>query len=343
MRHVSPQLAAVLLAAFSAAPARTAEVDPLLPKDAEQVVQVNVKQVVGSDIFKKYALGRIQKGLQSDEAKKQLELFGIDPLKDVEKLTVAIWDDKDPRNVKTVAIARGKFNLEKLFDGVNEHAKLTPDRVSLEDVEDGDESWKLVKVMPDRGDKAFYVGVASETTVVGATDAKLVTAALNAAKKKEKAKLGKEMTNLVLKQDDKASLFYCSVVEGRIEVDKIPEGTFAPLAAFGIDGDKLKQQLAAMSTFAATLRVGKEVGVELTAGMKDEDTAEEFGGASSNLSKLIDTAKNFLPLVGSREPKMELAVADISKTIKSKVKGKDVTVSVTFTADAIGKMFSGDE
>ena len=74
-----------------------------------------------------------------------------------------------------------------------------------------------------------------------------------------------------------------------------------------------------------------------------EDTAEEFGGEKSNLSRLIDTAKNFLPLLSSREPKMELAVADISKTLKSKVKGKDVTVSVTFTPDAIGKAFGEDE
>jgi hypothetical protein len=343
MCRISHLLCATLLVAFTAVSVRSAEVEPLLPKEAEQVFQANIKQIVGSDIFKKYAQGRIEKATQNDEVKKQFEMFGIDPFKDVEKVTVSTWNNKDPLNLKALIIIRGKFDVNKLFDGVSEHAKMTPDRLSIENVEDGDESWKVVKVTPDRGGKPFFVSVANDTTIVGGSEAKLVTTALNAAKNKEKSKLSKEMSALVLKQDEKASLFYCSVMEGQIEVDRIPDGVFDPLKAFGIDGDVLKKQIAAISTFAVTLRVGKEVGVELTAGMKDEDTAEEFGGEKSNLSRLIDTAKNFLPLLSGREPKMELIVADISKTIKSKVKGKDVIVSVTFTAEAIGKAVGEDE
>jgi hypothetical protein len=341
MRRSLCLLIAAVLA--SAAPvAHAAEVDPLLPKDSTQVVQVNVKQILQSDVFKKNFLGRVQKGMENEEVKRQFELFGIDPFKDVEKVVVGI-SGKDPSDTKVLAVLRGKFNPEKLFEGVQEHASRTPDRVSLEDVEDGDEKWKLVKVSPDRGGKPFYVSLASDTTLVAGNDSTLVTTALNAAKKKERAKLDKDMAALVLKQEEKASLFYCTLTAGRIETDKIPEQAFDPLKVFGIDGEVLKRQIAAISSFAVTVRLGKEVGVEVVAGMKDEDTAEEFGGAKSNLSKLVDTAKAFLPLAGNQSPKSKPLIDDVMKTLTTKVKGKDVTATVTVTADAVASAFSEDE
>ena len=325
----------------SAVSVRAAEVDPLLPKETEQVYQINVKQIVDSDVFKKNFLGRIQKAMGRDEVKKQFELFGVDPLKDLERVTVGI-SGKGSTDIKVVAILRGKFNAEKLFEGVQEHATRTPDRVTFEDVEEGGEKWKLVKVVADT-DKPFYVSVANATTLVVGMDNKQVVAALTAAKKNERPKLNKELTALVLKQDDKASLYYCSVVEGRMELDKIPEGAFDPLKSFGIDGDVLKKQLGTMSTIAFTVRLGKEVGVSVTAGMKDEDSAEEFGGQSSTLSKLIDTGKTFLPLAAGQQPKMKLLIDDLVKTTVTKVKGKDVNVTLTVTAASIESAFKEDE
>jgi hypothetical protein len=332
-------LLAVLVAC--AATARGGEVDPLLPKETEQVFQFNVKQIVDSDVFKKNFLARIQKQMEKDEVKKQFELFGVDPLKDVEKITVGIAG-KGPKDTQMMAVLRGKFDAERLFEGVQEHATRTPDKVSFEDVEDGGEKWKLVKVSADK-DRPIYVSVANATTLVAGLDSKQVAAALTAAKKNDRPKLSKELTALVLKQDDKASVNYCSVVEGRMELDKVPEGAFDPVKAFGIDPDVLKKHLGAMSTIAFTVRLGKEVGVNVTAGMKDEDTAEEFGGQSSTLSKLIDAGKTFLPLLAGQQPKAKLFVDDLVKTTTTKVKGKDVTVLVTLTAAAIEALFREDE
>lgn len=325
----------------SAVSVRAAEVDPLLPKETEQVYQINIKQVVDSDVFKKNFLGRVQKEMQKEEVKRQFELFGVDPLKDVEKATVGIWG-KDPRNIQTLIVLRGKFDGEKLFEGVQEHATRTPDRVSLEDVEDGGEKWKLVKVTMDK-ERSMYVSLANATTLVAGMDAKQVAASLTAAKKNERPKLSKELTALVLRQDDKASLYYCSVVEGRMELDKIPENAFDPLKAFGIDGEVLKKQLGTMSTIAFAVRLGKEVGVSVTAGMKDDDSAEEFGGQSSTLSKLIDTGKTFLPLTAGSQPKMKAVIDDLVKTTATKAKGKDVIVTLSVTAAAIEAMFKEDE
>src|SRR4051794_16869273 len=78
-----------VLALALAAPARAAELDRLVPSDAEQVVIVNVQQILGSDLVKKYALPQIEKQLQDNDAIKQLQkLTGFDPFKDVTSMII---------------------------------------------------------------------------------------------------------------------------------------------------------------------------------------------------------------------------------------------------------------
>jgi hypothetical protein len=337
MRRISRGLLAAVLAVSVAAAARSADVDPLLPKETEQVVHVNVKQILESDIVKTYALGQIKQAMQGEDVKKQLEALGLDPLKDVEKLTVGFWG-KDQSDMNAVVVLRGKFDPKKIFESAKAEAAKSPDKLSIEDEGDA----KLVKIANDSG-KPFFLTVADDKVVIGGTDKKLVAAALDGFNKKEKAKLGKELTALVLKQDDKASMYFCGVVEGKIDADKIPDDAFNQLKAFGIDGEAMKKQISAMSTVAMTLRLGKEVAMDITMGMKDEDTAEEFGGKKGSLTKLIETGKQFLPLLGGQQPKAKGLIDDVSKTLTSKVKGKDVTLSVAVTADAIGSAVGKDE
>lgn len=338
MRSLSRVLFAVLM---TSALAGAAEVDPLLPKDTEQVYQINIKQIVGSDVFKQNFLGPLQKAMEGDEVKRQLELFGVDPLKDLETATVGLWG-KRPAEMNVLVILRGKLDTGKLFDGVQEHASMRPDQVSFEDVEDGGEKWKLVKLGFDPR-RPMYVSVANAGTLIAGTDSKQVAAALTAAKTNARAQLSKELSALVLKQDAKASLYYCSIVEGRMDLDKIPPNAFDPLKAFGVEPDVLKKQLGTISTLAFTVRLGKEVGLNVTAGMKDADAAEVFGGQDSTLSKLIDTGKTFLPLLAGQEPKAKLLVDDLVATTATKAKGTDVSVTATVTLEAIASAFSQDE
>lgn len=335
MRRISRCLLLAVAVVVSATTTRAAEVDKLLPKETEQVVHVNVKQILDSDIIKKYALGQIKQAMQGEEVQKQLSTLGLDPLKDIETLTAGIWG-KDQSDMNAVAILRGKFDAKKLFDSAKEQASKTPDKVSIE--EEGD--FKMVKIIGDK-DKPFFVSVADGTTIIGGSDKKLVTGSLTAFNKKDKAQLSKSLSDLVLKQDDKASVYFCGVVDGKL--GDIPDGAFDQLGAIGVNGAAMKKQLQGMSTMAATVRLGKEVALDITMGMKDEDSAEEFGGKAGNLTKLVDAAKTFLPLAAGQQPKAKPLIDDVVKTLESKVKGKDVTIKVAVTADAIGSAAGKDE
>src|SRR5262249_36270471 len=77
-------LALVFSAALHVAPARAAEISKFLPNDTEVVLNVNVKQVLDSPLFKKHLLQQVKTFLKNNaDAEKMLDALGFDPLKDV--------------------------------------------------------------------------------------------------------------------------------------------------------------------------------------------------------------------------------------------------------------------
>ena len=318
-----------LVAALATAPtARAAEVDPLLPADTEGVVRVNVKQMLGSDLMKKYAVPKLKEAMKAGEAAAMLEKLGLDPLKDIDTATIGLWGT-DPQEMKFVGVLRGTFDADKMMKAAAEFAPASDGKMSV--VEEG--GFKMVKFVGDG--KPAYASVADGKTIVMGSDKKFVANSLTAKKDGAKAKLSKELTALVLKQDEKASMFICGMTDGKFNnlpgnIDGIP----------GINGEQLKQQLSKMANAVMTVRLGKDVTLEITAGMKDADAADGFGG---NIGALIDLAKNFIPIAaGNAPPQFQPLIADVTKTLKHSIKKTDVTLSLKLSADALSKL-SADE
>lgn len=330
-----------LVAAFLAAAvtsARAAEVDALLPKETEQVVFVNFKQVLDSDIVKKYAMGQIKQAMAGEDVKAYLEAAGLDPMKDIDKATVGFWGSTGD-DMKAVGVLRGKFDAKKLFDSAKAQADMEKGKVEIiTEKVDGAEVVLVKFINEGDKEKGFYVNVADSATLIGATSKKLALDAVASFNKKEKAKLSKELTALVLKQDEKASMFYCMITEGKFK--DVPAEGFNGLKQVGVDGEKLKEQLEKMNTMSITVRVGKEIKLDAIMGMKDADSAEEFNGS---LGKLIDTANTFLPFIGNMQPKAKGLIDDLTKTLKAKAKDKDVTLTLALQAESIGSAMGKDE
>lgn len=320
-------LAAAALAA-PVAPARAAEVDALLPAETEAVIYVNVRQILDSELVKEFALGQLKQALQGEDAQKMTKQLGIDPLKDIDTLVAGTWG-KDPKNMQGLAVLYGKFNPEKLFAAAKTAAEDKPGEVDI--VSEG--KYKLVKFTPKKDDqKPIFVAVADEETVVASNDPKVVVAAVQTNEKDNpKPVLMKPLAALVLAQDDKASMYMCGLTEGKVDV---PPNLNLP----GVDGAKLAKQLETMQNVAVTLRVTKDIALEIGMGMKDEDAADDFAGS---VDQLIGTAKTFLPFIAGNQPQAKPLVDDVTKTLKSKVKEKTVNVTVSLTADSLKKVASG--
>lgn len=331
MRCVSRIVMVALFATAFAAPSRAAEVDNLLPKETEFVVQVNVKQMLEADIIKKYALAQMKQTLEGKDAAKILKDLGLDPMKDIEKVTMGLWG-KGQDDMNGVFIARGTFDAKKIMEAAQNAAKDMADKVSI--VKEGE--LELIKFTGDNG-KPGYIAVQEGKPIIAGTDKKLVVAAVAAHDDKAKPALSKTLTALVLKQDAKASMFFCGITEGK--VGEIP-GDFSQLKALGIDGDKIKAGLGKMNTMGLTINLGKEVNLAIKLGMKDNDSADDFG---AELTKLVTAAKTFLPLAAGMQPQFKALIEDVSKTLDSVSKEKDVVITVKVSAEAIGKAAGSED
>jgi hypothetical protein len=314
--------AAVAVLAGTAPTARAAEVDKLLPADSEYVVAVNVRQVLDSDIIKKYALGQIKDFLAGGDAQKFLKDLGLDPLKDVDRV-VAGASGTDQNDFKGLAIIHGKFNPTKLYQAAEAQTKKDPDHFSM--VKDGADV--MFKIQPDQGNP-FYGTVVNETTVVVGTDKKLVGAALAASTGDKKPAINKDLAALISRMDDKSSLYLCALTKDKLDKLKLPPGAGA--------APNIKDQLGKLDSVSAAVRVSGDVSFDVTLGMADDDAAGEMG---KTVDDGIQQIKGLLPFLVANDPKMK-PLADAAKSLKSFTKGKSVSITGMLPGDAIGKLIN---
>jgi len=328
----SPRLLAAALVVGLAAPARAAEPDQLLPPGTDTVAVVNVKQLLGSDIVKKYALEQIKQMLDGQDAKQLLGSLGLDPLKDIEQVVVASIDTKIPPqpDAKFIIIAHGKFDADKILKTVEAESKKNPDALSV--VKDGNVS--IVKIQTDGGRMTFYAGVASDRTVVASNDKKYVTDAMTAAGGTKPAAVKKELADLLKKTDDKASVYAVSLLKGKLGDLKIPGGGNLPIKL-----DDIEKALPNIETVAVAVKVGTDVTMEVTIGMKDDAAATDMQKAVDGLLKDL---KPLVQLAAAAEPKAK-PLPDILASIKVGSKNKDVTLSGIVTGANIGQFINPNQ
>jgi len=312
--------AAVVLAGL-APTARAAEVDKLLPADSEYVIAVNVRQIVDSEIIKKYALGQIKDFLAGGDAQKFLKDLGLDPLKDIDRVIVGA-SGTDQNDFKGLAVVRGKFNPEKLYAAAEAQTKKDPDHFSL--VKDGADV--MFKFQPDQGNPV-YGTVVNDSTVVVASDKKLVSAALAASSGDKKPAVNKDLAALISRMDDKSSLYLCALTKDKLNKLKLPQGG-APA--------NIKDQLGKLDTVAASLRISADISFDVSLGMADDASADEMG---KTVDDGIQQIKGLLPFLVANNPQLK-PLADAAKSLKSGVKGKTVSISGKLPGDAIGQLIN---
>lgn len=327
--------AVVAVTGLSLGTARAAEPDPLLPSDTTGIVYMNFRQVLDSDLMKKFALEQMKQALEGEDAQKMLKQLGLDPLKDIDRATIGFWG-QGPDDMNFLAVVRGKFDPEKLFNAIKAEAGKNPDKVSL--VKKG--KYTLVKMAnenPGPGQpKEAYAAVADEKTIVfGSKDTITVAAIEKAEKGTTKTELNRQMTALMLKMDEKATMYMCGLNTSK-EVPVLPP----QVGQIFDDPEKLAKQLSKIENVSVTLRITEDVGLELSAGMKSTEDASDFG---DTMNDLVNKAKAFLPFIGGSQPNMKQLATELGKTLKASSKDKDVTISLKLSSKAIAAAAGKDD
>jgi hypothetical protein len=319
----------VIVTGFSTASARAAEPDKLLPASSDSVLQVNVRQILDSDISKKYALEPLKQLLDGNDAKKILTELGLDPLKDIDQLIMGgSGTSKD--DAKVLFIVHGKFNVDKLMNAAETQTKKDPDSYSK--IKEGNTT--IYKALFPNTDQPVYAAILDENTIVAATEKKMITTAVKANDGNEPANIKGELATLIKKIDSKSSIFAATIVKGKLDEVKIPGGGNLP-----VDLTAFQDLIPKIETLSFAVQVKSDVNVEITLGMKNENAAGDFQTAFDEFMKQV---KPLIQIAGAAEPRAK-PVIDILGTIKSSTKNKDVIIVGKVTGANIAKMVNPDD
>jgi hypothetical protein len=132
--------------------------------------------------------------------------------------------------------------------------------------------------------------------------------------------------------DEKASISACALVKGKLDDVNIPPG--AP-----VDLTKFQDLLPKMETMSMTLRIGKDIKLEMSMGMANDDAADEMSKAVKNL---LNDVKPLLQLAVAADPRTK-PLTDVVNSIKVNSKSKEVILTGEISEANIQRMIKPDD
>jgi hypothetical protein len=308
-------LALTLIALGSLVPARAAEVSPYLPNDSQIVWSMNVKQILDSELVKKYAMEHIKNALKENgEVQRIMEQLGFDPLKDVTAVTGASMSIENAKD-KSVLVIQGRFDLAKFEAKAAEAAKEAKDNLKIHTVG----SHKVYEVIPKDNKDNFFVGLIDSSNLVAAPTKEFVVDAFDKKAGKKKAELKKELSDLLAKVDSRKSL---SVAALGAALGKVPANDESTKAAL----EKLKN-------VSGGITISDDVKLEFVFNSKDADGAKEMNKV---VNGGIAQAKGIVGLFAAQQPALA-PVMDVLNTFKVKLKENETVLTGEVNKELIEK------
>lgn len=310
----------LLVVGLTAAPVQSAVIDKYLPEDTEFIFTVNFRQIIDSDLFKKYALEPAKEALKdTDMVSDVLKDLGFDPFKDLNKLIVASPGGNDQD--KGLIIVHGRFDLDKFKAKGEEAAKGNPEILKIHKVPGTNHV--LYEVTLPEVPTPLFVALATEKTLLLSPGKDYIVDAL---KGKDKPVLkNKEFQAVLEKMDPKQSLSLAVVRSAwdKTEIAGIP----------GVPGDALKDGLNSLEALGGGITISDDINLELVGSAKTAKAAKELN------QKINDGLNLGLGVLGlaAAQTKELTPLIDVVKSIKSTARDKTITLKAQISADLIEK------
>jgi hypothetical protein len=324
LKHILGLALATLLLA---APVRAADVDPYLPADTEGVVSINLRQILGSALVKQVGgVDIIRNALRSqEEVNALLKELMFDPLKDVDRITIA--GPSSGETDKGLVIIRGRFNVEKFRARAEKAAKNNKDQLKVRKVKDprgGEHTVYEFNVVPPQGGAAqtIFAGIPSKNILLAAPSLDYLVDAMRVKPDATKITLkNKAFATLLTRLDDKQSVSFTSVMT-EAALKQIPAE---------IPAADLLKKLTAISG-GITLTDGFKL--EVMAATKQAADAKALG---AKINEGLNAALILVGIAAMNEPKLA-PVMDLVKSLKTSVKDTTVTVKGEVSGEMLQKL-----
>jgi hypothetical protein len=306
-------LFAACLVALPAA-AHAADPIPYLPAETDAVLTIEARKVADSELGKKVGADLIKELVEAYKpAATALKATGLDPMKDIEVITVGLDLDKtDPP--KPFALFEGKFDARKVEANVTAYMK---DHKELTAVTIGGKSaYKMAGAKPV---DTMFAAVIDDTKLVVAPSETDLSGAFDAAAGTRKAMISKELA-WVLGAKSPAPIFLRAWVKGKFDHLNIPN-------------DKLQAAVRGVDWATVAIGVTKDLSVTAILNTPDEASAQKL---SDLLGAMVGLVR--LQIMAAAEDQPELRpVAELLKATRVAPSGKTVVAHGVVKGEAIEK------
>jgi len=296
----------LLLLAIGAMPVHAADTDKLLPDDTEVVVSVNVKQLLTAPVLQPLLAKVKEKVAGVGELAKAQEEIGFDPMRDVERVTLAMGRDQR----KVLVLVQGTFNAEKIHAKAPAVAKEKKDILKINSVG----SYTIYEVKPPEENRPMFLAVVDNGLLVLSQDQATVVDALERKAGKKTAVLKKDLQELLTKTETQPSITLTALT--------------GPLAATGLPVvEKIK-------TIVGNLAITDEVKVELVFTTRE---AKDAKSVAAELNENLEQVKALVENAAQVDNRLQPAVEAIT-TLKATAEGSAVTVKGFLSKDVLASL-----
>ncbi len=300
---------------LTAAPARAAEVDKLLPDDTQYVMTLNVRQLLDAPLTKKYGLAKIEALLkEDDEVQDVLKSLGLDPLKEISQVTVAGRYMEDVG--KAFFIVHGKFDVVKFQAKANEVAENLGDVLKIHAAGD----FKIYEVNFPGQPRAVFVSVLNPSTIVASPHKDYVTEAVEKEDGKKKGEISKDLLALVDKLDGKKSL-WVGALRGSLDKTSLAQD------------ENFKSMLDKIKTVGVEVTMSDHVEAELAVAAQSADLAKPL---SKEIQARLDDAKGIVSYLAGKAKRLQVLL-ELLEASKVTTEESSVLIKGQVTAEVIEK------
>jgi hypothetical protein len=315
--------AAVALTGLAAS-ARAAEVDRYIPPDSQIVVQVNVRQLLSSELFKKHLLETLRDALKEmDTAEEILKDLGFDPFKDLDRLVVA--SPGGTEQDRGLVIAHGRFDVARFKAKAEEAARTQGDVLKILKVRDGKEGhFPIYQITLAELPMPLFVALASDKTLLASPGKDYVVDALRRAPAQGPPTLkDRDFQALLQTVDDRQTVSLAAVSDA---------------LARSLSGDGpgvVADALGKVTALGGGLTLGEDVQLEVAVTAKHAADAKEF---YTTVDKSLKLALSFLAVLtqdADANPGLELAL-EVVKSLRVSLKDRTVLLKGRLSASVLG-------
>jgi hypothetical protein len=330
-------------------PAQAAEVDKFLPDHTEAVVTLNVKQLLHGGLMKRFGMDPLQQAMNDcGECKKVLESLGVDPLADLDRVTLAAAVNGD--KPLGVVIIHGRFDTAQFQKGARalatDHDEVVKmhkagDRRYYEVIAPGkhgsfqfgsglkmDKSGATVPAFAFDGNGSpldlpgsFFFGLVDKGTLILASEKEALLDTFDRAESPKKPTLKKSVRRAIEESDSKQSLWIVARMSALTEKDATAEAE---------EPDEPNR----ISAVTGGVTIRDEVRIHVTLTAVNVDAAKDVMKDVEDLRTRLAGLATLL----SGTQRDCACLKDVPKAITATRKGKTISIECLLGADLMEQL-----